>query len=517
MDDLNTNENGYQNPVSAVVLPPRGNVGPMPQANVETQNAPNDGQLQAPPAASPVSVTSPQPALPPGSSFRHLAPALIGAVLGHIAGTPGPSYSVDETGKTIATPPPPMSTGDKIKRIAEHALVGLAASGNVPEQKSGLASALSGFGAGANAVGQQQQQQDKAARDKANEDFEQEQRTKLRQHEILKQNALTMATHYGNIKAQNELTPVFAQNESLFNAVKNSTELGVHATEMTDEQVKQEAEKNPEFAHTHIIKPLGWEPVTDPEGNPVMTQDAEGNQTPKEQMRMAVIDATKDGKIAVTPGMAADFKKYAEKARVSGAEQIKAGDEYELSQLIPLMNKIDEQKKAELQGWAKPQLVFGGADGKTPLMYNPYNGEMREFPEGVTPNVANKPAESGAKVKKDESTAAKNKAGAAKAGGTDKRSADRLALQQAGKSAELDMKAAQAGLTAALQTGKRDLIGAAQAKFDAAAQSYKDATSKLGPSAGTHVFDSKSWAAANPGKDLNAAIAQAKAQGYEVK
>ena len=33
----------------------------------------------------------------------------------------------------------------------------------------------------------------------------------------------------------------------------------------------------------------------------------------------------------------------------------------------------------------------------------------------------------------------------------------------------------------------------------------------------THLFDSQKWAAANPGKDVNAAIAAAKSQGYQVK
>jgi hypothetical protein len=37
------------------------------------------------------------------------------------------------------------------------------------------------------------------------------------------------------------------------------------------------------------------------------------------------------------------------------------------------------------------------------------------------------------------------------------------------------------------------------------------------PTANTHVFNAQSWAAAHPGQDVNAAIAQAKAQGYQVK
>jgi len=37
------------------------------------------------------------------------------------------------------------------------------------------------------------------------------------------------------------------------------------------------------------------------------------------------------------------------------------------------------------------------------------------------------------------------------------------------------------------------------------------------PAPQTHIFDSKAWAAANPGKDVNAAIVAAKQQGYEVR
>jgi hypothetical protein len=37
------------------------------------------------------------------------------------------------------------------------------------------------------------------------------------------------------------------------------------------------------------------------------------------------------------------------------------------------------------------------------------------------------------------------------------------------------------------------------------------------PTAQTHVFDPQAWAAANPGKDVNAAIQAAKSQGYQVK
>jgi hypothetical protein len=37
------------------------------------------------------------------------------------------------------------------------------------------------------------------------------------------------------------------------------------------------------------------------------------------------------------------------------------------------------------------------------------------------------------------------------------------------------------------------------------------------PPSGGKTFNAAKWAAANPGKDVNAAIAKAKSQGYQVK
>ena len=333
---------------------------------VDTQNMPVDGQLQAPAAPTPVSVQSPAPAPapPPGHSFRHLAPAMIGAILGQLAGTPGPTYKTDDSGKMIAVPAAPLSTGDKLKRIAANALTGLAASSEVPPQKSGLASALAGAGAGEKAVQEKQEKQDILKRAQEKENFEQEQQTKLRKYEVMRQNALTMSTYFENKKRLNDLNPIFAQNESLYNAVKNSPELQGHVTEMSSEQVEQAHEKDPDFLTTHIVKPMGWVPDTDAAGNPVMETGEDGIQVPKMSMRMAVIDGTKDGKLAITPEMAADFKKYGPMARIPNAGDIQAGQEYDFNKIVPLMNAVDEQRKAVLEGWQHAELGWS-TDPKT--------------------------------------------------------------------------------------------------------------------------------------------------------
>jgi hypothetical protein len=51
----------------------------------------------------------------------------------------------------------------------------------------------------------------------------------------------------------------------------------------------------------------------------------------------------------------------------------------------------------------------------------------------------------------------------------------------------------------------------------ASLQSQIGRTQTAAPAPNTHVFNASTWAAAHPGQDVNAAIAQAKAQGYQVK
>src|SRR5882757_2018344 len=107
----------------------------------QTQNMPVDGQLQPPAPTAPVAVTPPQAAPAaapqvPGTSWRHVAPAMVGAILGHLAGEPPKQYSTDANGKIVALPSQPMSTGDKIRQIAAHALTGLSAADTASQEKS---------------------------------------------------------------------------------------------------------------------------------------------------------------------------------------------------------------------------------------------------------------------------------------------------------------------------------------------------------------------------------------------
>jgi hypothetical protein len=326
----------------------------------QTTNMPTGDQLQ-PPAAAPAPAPRPPFIVDPGSAGTSVTSknphlhGLVTSVLSAMAGRPPQTYSVDASGKLVGTPVR-ESTGDKVRRIFGAMGEGLSAGSQVEPRKSGLANILAGAGAGFGAEQTKEKSEDLLKRKQAEDEFEKEQQAMLHKHEIARQNALTLSTYFANKKAANDMNPVFGQNESLYNAVRSSPELGGHATEMSDTQVEQEEKKDSNFTQTHIIKPLGWAPEMDADGKQVMGTDAEGNPVPKFFMRMAVIDGTKDGKVQVTPEMAADLKQYGPMARIPNAETIKAGDAYSLQELIPVMNKVDEQRKAVLEGWQHSEL-----------------------------------------------------------------------------------------------------------------------------------------------------------------
>lgn len=381
--------------------------GPNPE--IQTQDMPTGDQLQAPASPAPAAPmhldpgTPPITAISPNVRTHNFIARAAGGLLDALAGTPANYTTVN--GKITPAPSAPLTTTQKIGRITGKLLAGLSA-----PTPSGPPSLTANIGAGAQAAGEKEQGQNILAKKQAAEDFEREQQATLHKHEIARQNALTLSTYFANKKSANDMTPIFGQNESLHNAVKASPELGAHATEMSDTQVEQEEAKDKNFTQTHIIKPMGWAPEVDADGKQVMGQDAEGNPVPKFYMRMSVVDGTKDGKIAVTPEMAADIKQYGPMARVPNADTIKAGDEYSLSELLPVMNKVDEQRKNILQGWEHSEMgEVTGPDGKPQLVETnkmiPQNMPGRTRPLTVTPLA----------VKGEEAKSDKEKADAFKA------------------------------------------------------------------------------------------------------
>lgn len=364
---------------------------------LQPQSSPNTAQLTPPaPMPAPAMTQSPQQPTPvavpaaPGKTFHDLSHALMGGILGSLAGQPPTTYTTDPSGKTtpVQTPSTQETTGDKLRRIAQAALLGLAAGSRVPQQKSGMAAGLAGLGAGAEAQYQRTQDTDLLRRKQASDEFEQQQKAMLQKHEIARNNALTLSTYLANKKMANDMTPEFGLNESLMKSAEDSPELANHVTRVTDTQIAAMQKQDPNFLATHIVRPLGWAPMVDQEGNPVTGPDGE----PKSYMRMGVIDGTREGQMAISPELAQNIKEYGSLASIPGLDQIQPGQTYPLEKLLPLINAVDEQKKNVLQGWQKSTIGWT-PDEKgnltTPVEINAYDKtRSRPFGGGVVPAAA---------------------------------------------------------------------------------------------------------------------------------
>lgn len=377
--------------------------GPMPVGQAPAQNipaaqaapdinAPMPGAQPSPPtpAARQVKVGGgAQPAPPPpGSFFSHLSHAFAGALLGGLAGKSEiESYHIDpDTG--VQTPIyKTLHPRDQIAKLAGAALRGLAA-GSTAESQPGN-EALSGLGAGAAAETQFQQKQDLLKRSQAKDQFDTEQKAILQKHEIAHSNALTTGLYFQNMKAENDMTPVFGEYNSLVNAAKTSPELSGHVHEVTSEEVAEMQKNDPNFTSTHIIRPLGWAPRTGPDGQEIIDPKT---QEPQRYMRMGIIDGTVSGKIPVTPEMAQNFHDYGDLARIPNYKSIKAGDTYQLQELMPYLNRADEARTQVLNGWAHSTLGWQASpDGKTqvPVEINALDPtRTRPFTPGVVPEEA---------------------------------------------------------------------------------------------------------------------------------
>jgi len=353
----------------------------------------------APAGVPPVTATSKNPAM---HSF-------ISRVLGAFAGDPPPVYSTTPDGKLIASAPPD-SSGRKIGRIVQHALIGLSA-----PTPPGRPSILAGMGAGFGAVSKEMTEQNAAAKEDARKDFEEQQQTKLRQFEIAKANAQNFQLHTANLHQQNDLDPVRAQNKEIADAFRTMPEHGVR--EMSAEAAKAAVldPNNQTWAHTHLILPAGFEDVTDSNGKPL--QDAEGNY--RTEGRVFVIDGMKDGKVPIPASIASDVQKYrnyGDLAKLSGLDGIREGDEYDAQHFVKLYNALLSSKVEVEKGWSNPE-VSEDKDGKI-VQRNAVNNETKAaIPTQVQKFQMDKAnlAEKQQQVKTGKSTEIKNVAEAGKA------------------------------------------------------------------------------------------------------
>jgi len=137
----------------------------------------------------------------------------------------------------------------------------------------------------------------------------------------------------------------------------------------------------------------------------------------------------------------------------------------------------------------------------------------------VVPNVANKPAESAGKVAKLGAEAKKAGAAVAKTAGAGSQSADRNALTQAAKTANLKVTVAKAKLQVAQKAngglGDPEGIKSAQAELDSAAKEYQDNTAKLALKPGEAlIYDPQGTPHAVPSNKVDAYLKDPAYKGW---
>src|SRR5258708_2749993 len=140
--------------------------------------------VAADPGTAPITASSPN--VKTHSFVARAASGLLSA----LAGEPGPNYSTDASGRLIASKAAPLTTAQKLARIVNTIGTGLSAPDPGP-QKSGLAAAAAGFGAGFGAEQKALTDADRAKQKQATDNWEREQQSLLHRAQVGQNLALT--------------------------------------------------------------------------------------------------------------------------------------------------------------------------------------------------------------------------------------------------------------------------------------------------------------------------------------
>src|SRR5205809_268883 len=372
---------------------------PIPTSPTAATGAPA-ARPAAPEAPAQAPPLTPGPAAPSRSFMGALAHALIGSTMAvaakGIKAAAGPppvdSYTTDASGKT--TPNYGRDhMADRLSRLAQHALEGLAAGSQVGPQKSAGAAWASGIGAGASAVRQQGEQQDLLKRKQAQDDFEEQQRATLHKATIAMTNAQTHSYWQKIEDDENAKDTERQKNMGIVNDLndyvtqKPKRELTVRTLTAEQAMAMQEADGHTVAKHTFL--PIGKTQAKDQDGNPVFEADG---VTPKFVKQFAAIGGgSADSKVPMPQGLLDDVKKYSKyDPRLKGAAQLTAGGDVPLSGLLSAYKFVTENKGKEADGGREGGPVT--VDGKIQKR-NKYTGEVSEYAGGVPLSVQKEQAD----------------------------------------------------------------------------------------------------------------------------
>jgi len=169
---------------------------------------------------------------------------------------------------------------------------------------------------------------------------------------------------------------------------KAAEDAGVPVRYATEAEAHQIRDSDPMAAAKYQILPVGMETLKDSEGNVILDESGK----PQMQGKFALIDGLHDGNISAPSSFVSELQQFGKYAGLSPEETtgLKSGDDLSMAHFVQLAGKIQEGKKKELEGWAKPEQ--GLRNGK-PVQINSNTRQVRDYPEGVAPNIENKPAD----------------------------------------------------------------------------------------------------------------------------
>lgn len=362
------------------------------------------GELQAPATPAPAQQLQLQPSQPvqpdqtSGSFFKKISHSFAGAIMGALA---GPSqvvdgYDVDENGKQTPRMRD-LRPRDRLQRIAQAALEGLAAGSQVPPQKS--AGAAWGAGVGAGAVGEMRetQAQDLLKRQQSKEQFETEQKALTDKYIRAQHNITTYSLWQKGLQDQNEHDPERLKTEAIKNSAEDyisrnpATSMTTQVLSDTETRAMQAADKNNPASTTHVFFPYGMREVKDASGNTVYERDG---VTPKREGQVLVIGGgSKDGKMPLPQTFVNDLKKYGAMAGIGRVDDVKAGDEWNLDRFLNAGSRMNPVKEKEIDGWKEAKFGDNAVKvGNQWMQENTFTHERRPY-EGVPPGADLKEAE----------------------------------------------------------------------------------------------------------------------------
>jgi hypothetical protein len=385
LDDIATNGNTATPPTTA---PP----SPAPAPQVETTMASGSDTLTPPPTPTPVPPLSGQaqpeqaPARHP-SFMQHLGPSLVGSILSNLAGPHQAidHYETDDSGKSKAIMRD-LHPRERLQRLAQAALEGLAAGSQVGPQKSRGGALAAGLGAGAEASMQRAQQQDLLKRQQSKEDYEAGEKSKTDNAVRAMHIASAFALRQKAVQETEDRDPEFQRNKEIVNnaqdfADANPDKLTVKTLSPEQAHLLHQQEidalKNDPSHKTQlsVFYQMGPAPAHDDQGNALYESDG---VTPVMTHQIAAINGSA---MLVSKAWADDVKKYGTLAGIRNGNGISEGLEMPLSNFLAMDTKINRVKHEEIEGW-KNAKILKRPDG-TEVLVNPITNAVREAPSST--------------------------------------------------------------------------------------------------------------------------------------